>query len=179
VEGNSLELGQIASTRMACPPPAGEVERAFLAALGRVTAWRSENGELVLLDADEVELLRYGEATPAGSWRATGLLQGDAFTSLLAGTEITASFDEGGMLSGSAGCNTYRASYTTDRGAIEIAEPAATRKACAEPEGIMEQEAAYLAALPTAVHYRVAGASLELLSAEGTLVASFTRAPEP
>ena len=77
------------------------------------------------------------------------------------------SFDETGSLSGSAGCNAYTATYTTDRGAIEIGKPAATRKACAEPDGIMEQEAAYLEALPTAVRYRVAGRLLELLSAEG------------
>jgi heat shock protein HslJ len=113
--------------------------------------------KLALLDADDVELLRYRAATPVGSWRATGFLQGGAFTTLLAGTEITASFDESGTLSGSAGCNAYGASYTTERGGIEIAKPAATRKACAEPDGIMEQEAAYLAALPTAVQYRVAG----------------------
>jgi heat shock protein HslJ len=179
VDGNMLELGQIASTRMACPPPADEVERVYLAALARVTAWRSENGDLALLDADEVELLRYRVATPVGSWHATGLLQGGAFTTLLVGTEITASFVETGSLSGSAGCNTYAATYTTDRGAIEIGKPAATRKACAEPEGIMEQQAAYLEALPTAVRYQVAGRLLELLSAEGTLVASYTRAAEP
>ena len=43
----------------------------------------------------------------------------------------------------------------------------------------MEQEAAYLAALPTAVRYQISGRSLELLTAEGTLVATFARTPEP
>jgi heat shock protein HslJ len=148
----------------------------YLAALERVRkACRSENGELAVLDAYEAELLRYRAATPVGSWRATGLLQGDAFTTLLAGTEITASFDESGALSGSAGCNTYSASYSTDAGGINISQPASTRIECSEPEGIMAQEAAYLAALPTAARYEVAGRSLELLSAEGTAVVSYTR----
>jgi hypothetical protein len=40
----------------------------------------------------------------------------------------------------------------------------------------MEQEAAYLAALPTAVHYRLDGGSLALLAADGTYVASYIRA---
>jgi heat shock protein HslJ len=62
---------------------------------------------------------------------------------------------------------------------MKISRPAATRKACTEPAGIMEQEAAYLAALPKAARYQAAGRSVELLSAEGTRVASFTRAPEP
>ena len=44
---------------------------------------------------------------------------------------------------------------------------------CPEPEGVMEQEAAYLAALPTATNYRVDGRSLALLSADGTYVVSF------
>ena len=51
--------------------------------------------------------------------------------------------------------------------------------ACAEPEGVMDQEAAYLAALPTAVGYRLDGASLSLLSADGANVASYTRATQP
>jgi heat shock protein HslJ len=176
IDGDSLELGAMASTRMACPPPADAVERAYLAALGRVTTWRVDNEELALLDDDEAEVLRYRVATPVGSWQATGILQPNAFTSLIGGTEITASFEEDGTLSGSAGCNTYRTTYETSLGGIEIALPAATQKACAEPEGVMEQEAAYLAALPTAVRYQVAGQKLELLSAEGTLVATFTRA---
>jgi hypothetical protein len=39
----------------------------------------------------------------------------------------------------------------------------------------MEQEAAYLAALPTAVSFQVHGSSLELLSADGTRVAVYGR----
>ena len=40
----------------------------------------------------------------------------------------------------------------------------------------MEQEAAYLAALPAAVRYRVDGGSLSLLTADGTYVVSYARA---
>lgn len=176
VDGTALDLsGGFATTRIACEPTAMEVERVYLAALQRVRAWRWENGELALLDVDEVQVLRYRAATPVGSWQVTGLHQGDAFTSLLAGTEITASFDESGALSGSAGCNIYNASYSTNAGEIKISEPAATRRLCAEPDGIMEQEAAYLAALPTVVRYRVEGRSLKLLSADRTVV-SYGRA---
>jgi hypothetical protein len=48
--------------------------------------------------------------------------------------------------------------------------------ACPEPEGVMDQEAAYLGALPTAVSFRVEGGRLELLSAEGTAVVTYVRA---
>jgi heat shock protein HslJ len=179
IAGDTLELREVAMTAMACPPPADVVEREYGAALESVRAWRVEEDELVLLDGDGAELLRFRAATPVGSWQATAVLRDDAVASLIAGTELTASFAEDGSLSGSAGCNTYRTSYTTRKGRIEIDPPAATKKACAEPEGIMEQENAFLAVLPTASRFEVAGPSLELLTAEGTIVATFTHAPEP
>jgi heat shock protein HslJ len=175
VDGNSLELGEIAMTSMGCPPPADEVERASMDALQGTAGWRLEGEELVLVDGDDAELLRYRPASPEGSWVATGLLQGDAFTSILIGSEITATFDEDGALTGSAGCNTYNSTYTTDGSTIEVDEPSSTRMACPEPEGVMDQEAAYLAALPTAAAFRVSGGLLELLSAEGSAVVTYTR----
>jgi META domain len=46
-------------------PPADEVERAYVDALSRVAAWHVEDGELVLVDSNRAELLRYraGNAT--------------------------------------------------------------------------------------------------------------------
>jgi heat shock protein HslJ len=49
--------------------------------------------------------------------------------------------------------------------------------ACAKPAGIMEQEQAFLSALPAAVAYRVDGAMLSLLTADGTFVATLERTP--
>ena len=176
VDGDAMEIGEIASTRMACPPPADAIERAYLAALGRVAAWHIDGSELVLADDDDNELLRFEEASPVGDWEVTAFLSGDAVTSPLPGTTITAKFADDGTLTGSSGCNTYQTAFSLGKGNIEIEPPAATEMACAKPEGVMEQEAAYLAALPTAVGYRVDGGSLALVSADGTYVASYTRA---
>jgi hypothetical protein len=44
---------------MACIPPADEVERAYLDAPGRVAGWRTDDSDLVLVDGDPAELLRY------------------------------------------------------------------------------------------------------------------------
>jgi heat shock protein HslJ len=60
VDGDTLELGALATTRMACAPPADAVEREYVAALEQVAGWRIEDGELVLADGDGAELLRYG-----------------------------------------------------------------------------------------------------------------------
>ena len=130
---------------------------------------------LVLGDADDEELLRFAVVTPVGSWLATCSLKGDAFTSPLAGTEITATFSEEDEVNGSAGCNTYVATYTSDAGAIEIAAPATTKRLCAEPSGVMEQEARYVAALASAARYGIDGGALELTRADGTRVVSFAR----
>jgi heat shock protein HslJ len=176
VEGDGLAIGSIAATKMACAPPGDDVERAYLAALARVAGWRPDDGELVLVDGDGAELLRYRAATPVGRWKATAIQTGTALASPLQGTEIAARFREDGTLTGFAGCNTYRTTYRTDGGAIEIDPPAATRKTFAAPEGVMEQEAAYLAALPAAKSYRVDADALALLRDDGTYVASYKRA---
>jgi heat shock protein HslJ len=177
VDGDALEIGPAASTNMACPPPADRVEREYLAALERVAAWQLDGGELVLDDADGKERLRFSEASPAGAWVATSFRQRDAVSSPLPGTEVTAVFGADGTLAGTAGCNTYRATYDTDGAAITIGEPAATKKACTTPEGVMEQELAYLSALPLAASYTVEGDRLSLLTTEGTYVAIYERSP--
>jgi heat shock protein HslJ len=179
IDGDALEIGMIATTRMACPPPADAVERAYLAALGRVAAWHLDGSQLVLADDDHNEVLRYDEASPLGDWEVTAFLSGDAVTSPLPGTTITARFADDGTLTGSSGCNTYQTAFTLGRGSIEIEPAASTEMACAEPEGVMDQEAAYLAAFPTVVGYRVDGGSLALLSADGTYVVSYSRATQP
>jgi heat shock protein HslJ len=177
LDGSDLEIGKIATTNVACAPPADATERQYLAALDRVAGWRLDNDELVLDDADGGELLRFQESSPAGAWTATMFLQRDAVSSPLPGTEVTAVFGEDRTLSGTAGCNTYTATYETDRGTITIGAPAATKKACVAPPGVMEQEQAYLAALPRAASYRVEGSTLSLLTAEDTHVATYERAP--
>ena len=89
-------------------------------------------------------------------WMAIDYNNGqEAVVSVLAGTRITAAF-AAGSLSGSAGCSTYTAGYAA-AGPMRMAfDPAAsTRAFCADPLGVMDQETAYLAALPTAARYRI------------------------
>lgn len=58
-DGDRLELGAIATTRMACDAPLMALEQAYLEALGRVARWVIEDDELVLHDKDGSELLRF------------------------------------------------------------------------------------------------------------------------
>lgn len=175
LDGASISLGEIASTRIACEGTAQAVEEAYLAALADVARWQVADDQLTLADADGEELLRFAVPTLSGSWTVTALLTADAVISPLARTELTARFDDG-ELSGNAGCNGYGAGYRAERGTIEIEQPISTQMACLRPAGVMEQEQAYLAALPLAASYRIEGETLTLLTAEGTIVATYERA---
>ena len=176
LDGDSLEIGEPAGTLIGCPPPVDEFERAYLDALGQVATWELDGEELVLSDADGNELLRYEVASIAGNWTVTGVNTGDAVSSPIVGTELTAVFADDGSLTGSAGCNNYTTSYTADAGDIQIEPAASTKKLCSEPEGIMEQEAAYLSALDAAVTYGFNGPTMSMSDSEGKTLITFARA---
>ena len=80
-------------------------------------------------------------------------------------------------MTGSAGCNNYFGPYQASGTNITIQPPAATSQACAEPEGVMEQEAQFLSALPTAATFRLDGDSLELRTAGDQIAVMLTRVP--
>jgi heat shock protein HslJ len=62
VDGSSLDVQPVALTRMACPPPGDALEDAFFDALEGVRSWAIEDDELVLMDGDGDELLRFEPA---------------------------------------------------------------------------------------------------------------------
>ena len=174
LDGDALTIGEVATTLVGCESDRQAIEAAFVERLSRVARARASADELVLLDADGAELLRFRAPSLEGAWTATAFRQRDAVASPLPGSEVTATF-ENGELTGSAGCNGYSGTYTSGRGTIEIPRPAATEMACERPPGVMEQEQAYLAALPAAARYAVEGSTLTLLAADGTIVATFER----
>ena len=57
LEDGSFALGPLATTRMACIPPADEIERAFLGALARVGGVLFDDATLVLELRDDAEPL--------------------------------------------------------------------------------------------------------------------------
>ncbi len=89
---------------------------------------------------------------------------------LLPGTNITLSFDEGSA-GGFGGCNAYGGSYEkAGGGALSFSTMEMTLQFCLEPQGVMEQEEAYLAALQKAAAYRAVGDRLEIEDGEGELL---------
>lgn len=51
---NSLEFGILATTRMACPGDAAQIEQAFLSKIGMIDSYRMERGNLLLMAGGDV-----------------------------------------------------------------------------------------------------------------------------
>lgn len=171
---------QLISTQMACP---GEVEteaRAYLAALAGAKGYRLDGSLLLLLSVDGrtlVTLAAQSLLLEGTSWHATGINNGrQGVQSVVNGTLVTLSFGAGGDASGSGGCNHYSGHYEVTGSRISIGGIVVAAMNCAEPEGVVEQEQAYMKALGTASSMRFEGDRLELRTADGALAVAFVRA---
>ena len=102
------------------------------------------------------------------AWELESLTGND----LLPGTKITLEFS-GDQVSGSAGCNQYGGSYQARGDSLSVGDVFSTEMGCLEPEGILEQETAYLATLMTAARYQIVGNRLEILGEAGTHILVF------
>jgi heat shock protein HslJ len=91
------------------------------------------------------------------------------------GTEVTLQFEDGNA-GGTAGCNSYGGSYTTTDGRLSIPEIIRTEMACLEPEGVMDQEDAYLMALQGAAAYQVIDDRLQIENGAGETTLVFRAA---
>ncbi|MCE0487121.1 META domain-containing protein [Ornithinimicrobium sediminis] len=181
IAGTSLTVGEAASTMMACPGAPGEVEAAFLGALPRVSGWAAGDDGLTLLDASGGTVLALTEqastALTGTTWVATMVDNGrGAAAGVVAGSEVTAEFDDEGRVAGSSGCNQYTARYTLEGESLEVGALAGTRRACADAE-VTDQESAFLRAMERSTVARVEADRLELRDDEGALQVSFVARP--
>jgi heat shock protein HslJ len=183
VDGDSITINPNGiSTMMACPEPQMTQASAFMAALGSAATFSLEDGNLSLIDSAGTTVATFAPVSSdlAGtSWNVTNYNNGkEAVVGLVADTTITLVFGDSGQISGSSGCNSFSGTYTSDgAGSIEIGQLASTMMACVEPQGLMEQEAQFLAALPLATSYRVEGNVLDLRSADGAMQVRAEAAP--
>jgi heat shock protein HslJ len=183
VDGDGISFGEeIISTMKLCDEPVNEQESEYLQVLNEVEAFNIKDEELTLLNGNGNTLAVYmaqSQALEGTSWDVIYYNNGrGGVTSLVIDTEITANFGEDGKLTGGSGCNSYSAAYESEDGNISIGPSAVTLKFCAEPEGTMEQESEYLAALQTAATYKVEGNSMNMRTADGATVANFIRISE-
>jgi heat shock protein HslJ len=173
VDGDRLEIGIGGSTQMAClSPELADQEQAYLAAIEKAETFEID-GDALRISCSDGQVLDFVErpaaALEGAEWAVTGFNNGKGgVVSTLAGSELSVTLADGGF-AGSAGCNTYRGEYEIDGDTIQFGVAAVTRKMCAKPDGIMEQESQFLAALSTVSTYRIDGDTLELRREDGAL----------
>ena len=175
---------QMAATMMACPEPLMAQDKAVSEAFAAVAQVRLEGEMLELLDGAGAPVLRFVglKSSPLVGpvWELDGYNNGkQAIVSALAGTRITLELRDDGTLGGFDGCNRFMSGYTLDGGKLAIGPLATTRMACRGPDGAIQQANAFAAAMGTVVGYRVEGAELTLLDAEGKPAARFRTTKPP
>ncbi len=174
---DGIAIEQAAATLMAGPEDAMAQEQAYFDALSKAASFAVTDDSLTLKDDQGATLVRYEVAVPTAlegtTWNALAYNNGrEALVSLAADSTITAVFGEDGSLSGNASVNQYSTTYSTTGDTMSIAAEIVATMMAGSPE-LMEQEAAYLAALPLTATYTIEGDELWLRDAEGAALAHY------
>jgi heat shock protein HslJ len=176
-DGSSLRMQTPATTRTICElPEVNEQEALFMTSLLNVTEYKIEGDKLMAYTVEDQLLVTFVPLQPVPvegtTWILKFIYNGKEWQPAIPGSPVTAQF-EGDQMSGLAGCNTYQAAVTIEGETMTIGEAASTRKACAEPEGVMDQETMLLSMLPSVAGYATAGHALALLDADGQAILMF------
>ncbi len=180
VSGNEITFSApMGSTMMMCEQAVMDQEAAYLKALGEAKTFAVQGEKLTLKGGDDTVLAVFqaqSQDLAGSSWEATAFNNGNqAVIGVLEGTTLTLEFDKEGNLSGSAGCNNFTGTYQLDGNQLTVGPLASTMMMCEDPQGVMEQEAQYLAALQSAGTYLIEGDVLELRTKDDALAAMFNR----
>jgi heat shock protein HslJ len=177
--GNITFSSPMASTMMMCDQGVMDQESAYLKALGEAKTFSVQGDQLTLSGGDGAQLVAYkaqSQDLAGTNWEATVYNNGkQAVVGILEGTTLSASFGTDGNLSGNSGCNQYNGAYKVDGDQITIGPLASTMMMCSDPEGVMDQEAQFLAALQSAASYQIEGNVLELRTKDDALAAMLNK----
>jgi len=177
VNGSNLTIIPGMSTMMACPEDVMMQANTIIQNMANSSSYQIDRKELFLLDSMGNKVLTYlvaNTALPGTTWSLISYNNGqDAQVSVILGSEITLNFLDG-EVTGKTGCNGYTGPYTTQVWSLSIGPLATTGEVCSEPEGVMEQEAAYLAAIQQADHYSISQGRLTVFDSEGVIMVNMT-----
>ena len=140
--GDSIDISdRLAVTMRACDEPRMRAESAFLAALSSAGAYAVKGESLNLFDRHGRAVAEFAvepQSLARTNWTVLSYNSGkQAVVSVTARTRLTADFGKTGELTGSAGCNGYRAAFTAAPPRISVGPVASTRKYCPSPAGVM------------------------------------------
>jgi len=184
ITGQEFHTATIHRTNFECEDPPGIMpqDQAFFEALASIAAYRATEDRLVFDDAAGETILVYARKLPAAvdpalqdtEWLLSSLYG----ESLVEGSRVTLNLG-GERFEGLAGCNNYGGEFeVAEGGNLRTSEIFSTAMACPSPEGIMEQETAYIQALCSSATYRVADGRLETADERGETILVFARKEE-
>ncbi len=183
IDGTKFRVPVIHRTEQACEVPDGTMqqEATYFQALASVAAYRAAEDHLEFEDATGTLILVYGRKLPPTvdpalqdtEWTLMQLRGQD----LVAGSRITLNLARNGF-EGFVGCNNYGGEYEhANDGNWTSASVWLTAMDCGQP-ALMDQEAAFVAALGEVTGYRLADGRLELVNAQGKVILAFARKEE-
>jgi heat shock protein HslJ len=174
--GRTLLVSAAAVTLQSCGEELDTFQSTYLGLLDQSRRYSVLRGTLSIFDGDGRALLIFdaGPRNPLlGRWEVDSFSDGEgSVTALIEGTTLTATFRLT-EVSGSAGCNTYSGTYSTNGNVMAVAGVATTRMAC--EEDVMAQEDAYLAALRGVAFVEPRGDTLLLTDRNGRLSVALVR----
>jgi heat shock protein HslJ len=176
-----FRISEINRTRFECEAPPGIMpqDQAFFEALASIAAYHATEDRLEFRNTRGEKVLVYARKLPPvvdaaladTEWLLTSLFG----NSLLEDSRITLNLGEDGF-EGFAGCNNYGGEYeAAEEGKLLTSDIFFTAMDCPSPEGIMEQETAYIEALSSPAAYRLANDRLEIADAGGEAILAFAR----
>jgi heat shock protein HslJ len=174
-DDGALSFEGFAVTEMACEPELMALESAYLQKLADVTGFGIEG--VMGLSGEGFSLTFGEEAAPVAlplvgtMWTLTTIASGDAVSSVLMGTDVTAEFTADGTVSGSAGCNRYSGTYRWTGDQLALYPLASTKMACADD--VMAQESAFLASIEQVATFAIEGEQLTVFDGSGELRLGF------
>ena len=178
-----------------CSPAELQQQAAMVdSAIINVTEYVIEGEQLIANTVDDQRLLTFNPATPmpmpGTEWELKfwWMTDREQWSPVVPTSLTTITFGEGGEASGSGGCNNYTVSYTGDLQIEKVMEAtdtyaelptlsfgpiASQMAACAEPEGIMDQEQGFFITLGSTAYYFKLGGMMLMLDGEGTPLLMF------
>jgi heat shock protein HslJ/uncharacterized protein YraI len=110
------------------------------------------------------------------NWNVTQYNDGNAIHVLIADTFASADFGSNGQVNGNGGCNRFSGGYTVSGSSLSMPLLSIGMSMCADPDGIMEQEAAIILALQSAATFRIEGNTLNIFNGAGQTAVILSRA---
>ncbi|HEY2332809.1 MAG TPA: META domain-containing protein [Acidimicrobiales bacterium] len=148
-----VTITDLNTTLASCVPPSVmAAEARYLAALKAVdTVDFSDDHHHTTLSNDKGVKLSYDafhlEDHLVGTWNIVNINTGDALASVVAGTNPSITFGGDGTLQVDTGCSSANSSWELEGDKLTINPVRQTQKACPDPGGVMQQEAALVQGL--------------------------------